>query len=64
MAVITSDSITEEALKILNKAFHDSYIGIDREKREELGGNEVAHGARPRRCDTQPSKDAQTLQNI
>jgi hypothetical protein len=64
MAIITSDSITEEALKILNKAFHDSYTSIDREKRERIGGNEAAHAARPRASDTQHSKADQKDQNI
>jgi len=57
-------------MKILNQALDDAYNGKDREKRERIGGNKVAHGAHGahgaqlRKCEAQPSKADETEQNI
>jgi hypothetical protein len=63
MAILTAASIANETLKILNQAFDDAYNGKDREKRERIGGNEVAHGAQLRKCETQHSKADETEHN-
>lgn len=41
MKLLTVQSVTQEALKILNKSFHDSYA---KQNRKLLGGNNYIHG--------------------
>jgi len=41
MKLLTIESITSEALKILNKSFHDAYAI---QHRKLLGGNSYVHG--------------------
>jgi hypothetical protein len=64
MAILTAATMGNEAMKILNQALDDAYNGKDREKRERIGGNKVAHGVQLRKCDTQPSKADETEHNI
>jgi hypothetical protein len=64
MAIVTAATIVNDAVKILNQALDDAYNGKDREKRERIGGNKVAHGAQLRKCEAQPSKADETEQNI
>jgi hypothetical protein len=63
MAISRAD-ILKEILPALNELFDYEYNGKDREKRKQIGGNEVAHGARLRKCDTQHSKADEKEHNI
>ena len=40
MKLLTVESITQEALKILDKSFHDTYA---KHNRKIIGGNEYVH---------------------
>jgi hypothetical protein len=42
--ILTIQSVTQEALKILNKSFDDAYA---KQHRKQLGGNEGIHGLKP-----------------
>ena len=54
----------KELTPLLTQAFDDAYNGKDREKRERIGGNKVAHGAQLRKCEAQHSKADETEHNI
>jgi len=41
MKLLTVQSVTQEALKILNRSFNDSYA---KQYRAQIGGNEYIHG--------------------
>jgi predicted HD phosphohydrolase len=41
MKLLTVQSVTQEALKILNRSFNDSYA---KQYRTHIGGNEYIHG--------------------
>ena len=43
MKLLTVESITQEALKILDRSFHDTYA---KHNRKIIGGNEYIHAAR------------------
>jgi len=38
--ILTTETITREALKILEKSFHDTYT---KQNRKQIGGNEYVH---------------------
>lgn len=42
MKLLTIQSVTQEALKILNRSFNDSYA---KQYRAQIGGNEYIHQA-------------------